>query len=70
MLSGKKLRAMRILRGMSQSELSTLSGISQTAITEYEKDKRDIRVNTANRMLKALDVVTTYTIDGMEISDI
>lgn len=68
MLTGSKLRAIRALRGMTQAELAKRSGVSPTAIAEYEKDKRDLRTGTIRKLCEALDVKVTYQVDGTEIS--
>lgn len=68
MLTGSKLRAIRALRGITQADLSALSGVSATAIAEYEKDKRDLRGATIRKLCEALGVKVTYTVDGTDIS--
>lgn len=68
MLTGTTLRMIRAKRGITQAELASLSGVSQTAIAEYEKDKRDLRTNTVRKLCEAMGVKVTYTIDGTEIS--
>lgn len=68
MLTGSKLRAIRALRGISQAELAAKAGVSQTAVAEYEKDKRDLRAATIRKLCDALGVKVTYTVDGTEIS--
>jgi len=44
------------------------AGVSQTAVAEYEKDKRDLRAATIRKLCEALGVKVTYTVDGTEIS--
>ena len=68
MITGNKLRAIRSLRGMTQAELSSASGVSQTAIAEFETGKRDIRASTVAKLCEALGVSVTYKVDGTEIS--
>ena len=68
MLTGSKLRAIRALRGITQAELAAQAGISQTAIAEYEKDKRELRTDTVRKLCDALGVKVTYSIDGTEIT--
>lgn len=68
MLTGSKLRAIRSLRGITQAELASRAGISQTAIAEYEKDKRELRSGTVRKLCEALGVKVTYSIDGTEIT--
>lgn len=68
MLTGSKLRAIRALRGITQADLAAKAGISQTAIAEYEKDKRDLRAVTIRKLCDALGVQVIYKIDGTEIT--
>jgi len=68
MLTGKKLRAIRALRDMTQAQLAEKSGVSPTAIAEYEKGKRDLRTDTIRKLCEALGVTVTYRVDGTEIS--
>lgn len=68
MLTGSKLRAIRALRGITQAELASKAGISQTAVAEFEKDKRDLRTSTVVKLCEALGVQVVYRIDGTEIS--
>ncbi len=68
MLTGSKLRAIRALRGVTQADLAIKAGISQTAIAEYEKDKRELRTDTVRKLCDALGVKVTYSIDGTEIT--
>jgi transcriptional regulator with XRE-family HTH domain len=68
MLTGQKLRMIRAMRGITQAELAERSGVSPTAIAEYEKDKRDLRTDTVRKLCEALGVKVTYSVDGTEIS--
>lgn len=68
MLTGSKLKAIRALRGMTQAQLAEASGVSPTAITEYEKGKRELRADTIRKLCDSLGVTVTYTVDGTEIS--
>jgi transcriptional regulator with XRE-family HTH domain len=53
---------------MTQAQLALKSGVSPTAIAEYEKDKRDLRSDTIRKLCDALGVQVTYTVNGTEIS--
>lgn len=68
MLTGSKLRAIRALRGITQAELAKRTGVSPTAIAEYERDKRDLRAGTIRKLCEALGVTVTYTVDGTVVS--
>jgi transcriptional regulator with XRE-family HTH domain len=68
MLTGKKLRAIRALRNMTQAELAAKAGVSPTAIAEYEQDKRDLRADTIRKLCDALGVQVQYIVDGTVIT--
>lgn len=68
MLTGSKLRAIRALRGLTQAQLAEQSGVSPTAIAEYEKGKRDLRADTIRKLCEAMGVQVRYIVDGTEIS--
>lgn len=68
MITGKTLRAIRAIRGITQADLAERAGISPTAIAEFETGKRDIRASTIAKLCEALDVEVTYKVDGTTIS--
>lgn len=68
MLTGKRLKAIRALRGMTQAELATAANLSVTAIREYELGKRDLRADSIRKLCEALEVQVTYTVDGIVIN--
>jgi transcriptional regulator with XRE-family HTH domain len=68
MLTGQKLRAIRHLRGWSQSELAEKAGMSPVSIATFEAGKSDMRASTIAKLCEALGVTVTYKIDGTEIS--
>lgn len=68
MLTGSELRAIRALRGVTQAELAAMTGVSPTAIAEYERDKRELRTDTVRKLCGALGVQVRYVVDGTEIT--
>lgn len=68
MLTGKKLRAIRALKGVSQAKLAADSGVSAVAIAEYETGKRDMRADNIRKLCDALGVEVVYKVDGTEIT--
>lgn len=68
MLTGKRLKAIRALRGMTQAELATAANLSVTAIREYELGKRDLRADSIRKLCEALEVQVIYTVDGIVIN--
>lgn len=68
MLTGQKLRAIRHLRGWSQSELAERAGLSPVSIATFESGKSDMRASTIAKLCEAMGVTVTYKIDNTEIS--
>lgn len=68
MLTGKRLKAIRALRGMTQAELAVAANLSVTAIREYELGKRDLRADSIRKLCEALEVQVIYTVDGIVIN--
>lgn len=68
MLTGSKLRAIRALKNVTQAQLAAASGVSPSAIAEYEKGKRDLRADTIRKLCDALGVTVIYKVDGTEIT--
>jgi transcriptional regulator with XRE-family HTH domain len=68
MITPKTFRAIRSLRGITQSELAVKAGVSATSIAEFELGHRDIRASTIAKLCEALGVDVTYTVDGTRIS--
>lgn len=68
MLTGSKLKAIRALRGVTQAQLAEASGVSPTAIAEYEKGRRELRTDTVRKLCESLGVVVTYRVDGTDIT--
>ncbi len=54
MITGEHIRKLRMERGLSQSELAKLAGISQAHVAKIENEKVDPRLSTVNRILLVL----------------
>ncbi|MCX7619500.1 MAG: helix-turn-helix domain-containing protein [Acidimicrobiales bacterium] len=50
---GQFLRRVRESRGLTQAELSEISGVSQPNISAFENDRRTPTIDTLNRLLVA-----------------
>jgi transcriptional regulator with XRE-family HTH domain len=50
------LREIRLKAGIKQSELSDLTGIAQSAISDYERFKKNMMEDTIRRFAEALNV--------------
>ena len=61
---GKRLRAARTAKGISQKQLGILAGIDEFSasprVNQYERDKHIPDYATAQRLAKALSIPVTY----------
>jgi transcriptional regulator with XRE-family HTH domain len=62
---GRRLRAIRIDRGMSQDALSDATGIHPTAIGRMERGVREPRLTTILRFARGLEVQPGALIDDL-----
>lgn len=64
---GRRIREARRRRGLSQSEVSQVAGITQASLSNYETGKRELPLSTVMNLAAALDVPLG---DLMEIPDV
>ena len=60
---GEKIKALRIGKKLTQSELSELCGISESSIRKYEKGERIPKINKIKQIAAALDVSIDKLVD-------
>jgi len=60
---GRRLKSLRIRRGLSQTALGELLGLSFQQIQKYERGTNRIRVNQLQRFAEALAVPTTELLE-------
>lgn len=53
---GTRLKEMRLLNGLTQKKLSNLSGIERTFISHIEKGKRNVTIDTIQKITSALRI--------------
>ncbi|PKK39822.1 hypothetical protein ABB02_00876 [Clostridiaceae bacterium JG1575] len=53
---GRKIRAERLARGLSQRDLATLSRISNTYLSDIEVERTNPSLRTLEKIAKALDL--------------
>ena len=53
---GKRLKALRIRRALTQQELAERADLSSNALNRIELDKAEPRMSTLRKLAKALDV--------------
>jgi transcriptional regulator with XRE-family HTH domain len=53
---GRRLREIRIARGLSQEDLAHLAGLHRTHISLIERNRRSVRLETLERLARALNI--------------
>lgn len=61
---GRRLRALRLAKGLRQAELARLVGRHQTAIGPYERDEYAPSPDIVERLARALDTSAEYLLFG------
>lgn len=56
---GEYLREQRIRRGLSHEKLAKAAGVSKRSLIYWEKGEKDISLENADKVLKALGVSLT-----------
>ena len=82
MTTGQRIKAARMKAGLTQKELGTKLGVSESFIAQYETDKRNPKKETLEKIADALDVhflelysdeeiveITAYVRVGMKIAE-
>lgn len=68
MISGEKLRKLRLLRGLTQKELARMSGLTDSAIRNYELGYRSPDENQLKKIADALQCDASALVDHTPIS--
>jgi transcriptional regulator with XRE-family HTH domain len=63
---GKRIRALRLERGLSQTELGNLLGITFQQIQKYEKGANRVAAGRLERIAEALEVPITFFYSGSD----
>ena len=64
MNTGDKIKALRKEKKLTQRELSTLSGVSENAIKQYESNKRTPRLEQLTKICESTNTPFSYFIDS------
>jgi len=62
---GQNVRAARLARGWTQEQLAHQTGLASVQISRIERGKREVRITTLLRLVKALDVTPEELLDGL-----
>lgn len=66
---GKRIRALRLERGLSQTELGNLLGVTFQQIQKYEKGANRVAAGRLQRVAEALEVPITFFYAGSTEQD-
>lgn len=66
---GKKLKQIRILRGMTQTDVASGLNISFQQVQKYELGRNRISASKLFELARILDVPPAYFFDGLEGTD-
>ena len=61
-ITAKRLRELRLKLGLSQSELSRVSGTDQASISKAESNQNGLNIKNLYKICKALDCTSDYLI--------
>lgn len=64
---GNNIKKIRKAKGLTQADLGRKLGISQAAIGQFEKGKTSIKIETIEKISKALDVPVNSLLLGLDI---
>ena len=53
---GRRLRTLRLQRGLSQEQLASLAGLDRTYVSSCEAGRRNATIRTIDRLSAALDI--------------
>ncbi len=53
---GRKLRTVRLEKGLSQEKLAEIAGLHRTFVSMVERGKRNVTLATVEKLAKALEV--------------
>ena len=68
MLTGKQLKSLRSIKGMSQAALAVAANVAPATIANFEVGKSELKTESLSRILSALGVSITYTVDDAEVT--
>lgn len=62
---GQNVRAARLARGWTQEQLAERTGLASVQISRIERGKREVRITTLIRLVRALDMPPEDLLDGL-----
>lgn len=65
---GEKLRSYRVEKGLKQEELANILGITQSAVSHFEKNTRFPPKNIITKLAEVFDVEEDFLIKGANLT--
>ncbi|MDO4291536.1 MAG: helix-turn-helix transcriptional regulator [Eggerthellaceae bacterium] len=62
---GARVAALRVARGLSQAELSALSGVERSYLASIERGMRNVTLSNIEKLARALDVTLAELFEGV-----
>jgi transcriptional regulator with XRE-family HTH domain len=62
---GANVRAARLARGWTQEDLAHKTGLASVQVSRIERGRREIRLTTYLRLVRALDLAPAELLDGL-----
>ena len=66
---GKRLKALRLLNGISQEKFAFKCSLDRTYITSVENGKRNISLQNIKKIMNALSITISDFFDSKEFND-
>ena len=64
---GQNIKSIRKKRNLTQKEFAKILEISSSYMSELESDKRNLSIDTINKIAKKLNVPTMYLLSGSNL---
>ena len=69
MTTGKRLRELRKKKGLNQSEIGKIIGLSYSAISSIEQDRSEITSGALKKIAQFFEVSADYLLTGKESAE-
>ncbi len=66
---GKRVKELRLQKGISQEKLANIAGVDRTYMTQVENGKRNLTIEKIRQICKGLDITLGQFFDNDEFLD-
>jgi transcriptional regulator with XRE-family HTH domain len=63
---GANVRKARLARGWTQEDLAEKTGLASVQVSRIERGKREVRLTTFIRLVRALDIEASELLNGVD----